>query len=151
MTILCATIYNIKGSFSFSSEPHVFFHQVASSARDYSPTTNQTLLIGEPSSWIPQLFLGNIVREVYFRSSIFACDIDSLCKYFPIGHSHWIDAPNYQESKRSYFTMNMVVGRILIAGGRIPGGNYISGMTGWRKHSHLSTNQAINCLTSVII
>ena len=150
MTILCAAIYNLKGSFSFSSEPHVFFHQFAPSTRDYSPTTNQSLLTSDPSSWIPQVFLGNTVRGVYFRTTIFVCDSDSLCKNLPIGHSHWIDAPNYQESKRTYFTMNMVVDRILIAGGRIPGGNYISGMTGWRKHSHQSTNQSQSCLTSVI-
>ena len=98
-------------------EPHLFLRQ-PSLGLDFSISTNVSTIHTSPDSWIPPPNIGEFIRGVYFKDSIFACDRTQICKQLPIGHSQWIDIANYQEPERSAMTLTIADGKILLAGGK---------------------------------
>ena len=84
---------------------------------DFSPDTNTEVSVSDSSAWIPNLALELTMRGVLFKNTLFACDRETVCKYFPIGHSEWLDAPNFSQP-RNFMTVTVVGGKVLVAGGK---------------------------------
>ena len=84
---------------------------------DFSPESKKTITYQDASSWIPRLELGPHVWGAMFQGYLFACDRLSKCKYLPLGHSQWLDAPNYEVSYRSWAIMTVVDDNVMISGG----------------------------------
>ena len=100
----------------FRPEPHLFLRET-SHGLDFSLSTNVSTFNTAPDTWIPLQSFGPMLRGGYFKDSFFVCDSIQICKQWPIGHSQWIDIPNYQELERHGMSLTPVGGKMLVAGG----------------------------------